>query len=148
LYSAAAEHAGIAGIGVTLDAVGIYAVAGPSGRALRRFRRSLAWVVRNVSAVSLRPRLGRLFSPTKMECVMLVLTRKQGERIQIGQDVVITVVRTKGKSVRLGIQAPSHVPVLRGEIAIEIAAEEQQKTAVDDGGESGVWSAEHLCLAL
>jgi carbon storage regulator len=79
---------------------------------------------------------------------MLVLTRKQGERIQIGQDVVITVVRTKGKSVRLGIQAPSHVPVLRGEIAIEIAAEEQQKTAVDDGGESGVWSAEHLCLAL
>jgi carbon storage regulator len=148
LYSAAAEHAGIAGIGVTLDAVGIYAVAGPSGRALRRFRRSLAWVVRYVSAVSLRPRLGRLFSPTKMECVMLVLTRKQGERIQIGQDVVITVVRTKGKSVRLGIQAPSHVPVLRGEIAIEIAAEEQQKTAVDDGGESGVWSAEHLCLAL
>lgn len=78
---------------------------------------------------------------------MLVLTRKQGERIQIGQDVVITVVRTKGKSVRLGIQAPSHVPVLRGEIAIEIAAEEQQKTAVDDGGADCAWSVERLCLA-
>lgn len=78
---------------------------------------------------------------------MLVLTRKQGERIQIGQDVVITVVRTKGKSVRLGIQAPSHVPVLRGEIAIEIAAEEEQKAARDEGGDHGAWSAESLCLA-
>ena len=57
---------------------------------------------------------------------MLVLTRKQGERIRIGDDVVITVVRTKGKAVRLGIQAPAHVPVLRGEIAIAIAGERQQ----------------------
>ena len=54
---------------------------------------------------------------------MLVLTRKQGERIQIGDDVTITVVRTKGKSVRLGIQAPPHVPVLRGEIARALAAQ-------------------------
>ena len=77
---------------------------------------------------------------------MLVLTRKQGERIQIGQDVVITVVRTKGKSVRLGIQAPSHVPVLRGEIAIEIAAEEQQKAASEEGGGCDAWSGESLCL--
>ena len=54
---------------------------------------------------------------------MLVLTRKQGEKIRIGDDVVITVVRTKGKAVRLGIQAPAHVPVLRGEIAAAIAGE-------------------------
>ena len=54
---------------------------------------------------------------------MLVLTRKQGEKIRIGEDVVITVVRTKGKTVRLGIQAPAHVPVLRGEIAAAIAGE-------------------------
>ncbi|HYO24746.1 MAG TPA: carbon storage regulator [Lacipirellulaceae bacterium] len=54
---------------------------------------------------------------------MLVLTRKQGEKIRIGDDVVITVVRTKGKAVRLGIQAPAHVPVLRGEIAAAMAAE-------------------------
>jgi carbon storage regulator CsrA len=78
---------------------------------------------------------------------MLVLTRKQGERIQIGQDVVITVVRTKGKSVRLGIQAPAHVPVLRGEIAIEIAAEEQQKAASEEGGGHDAWAAESQCLA-
>lgn len=47
---------------------------------------------------------------------MLVLTRKQGEQIRIGDDVVITVIRTKGKTVRLGIDAPANVNVLRGEL--------------------------------
>ena len=60
---------------------------------------------------------------------MLVLTRKQGEQIRIGDDVVITVVRTKGKGVRLGIQAPGHVPVLRGEIARAIGNETNQQTS-------------------
>jgi carbon storage regulator len=63
---------------------------------------------------------------------MLVLTRKQGEQIRIGADVVITVVRTKGKAVRLGIQAPAHVAVLRGEIAVAIADDEKQKTTSAD----------------
>ncbi|HMO84477.1 MAG TPA: carbon storage regulator [Lacipirellulaceae bacterium] len=54
---------------------------------------------------------------------MLVLTRKQGEKIRIGDDIVITVVRTKGKAARLGIEAPAHVPVLRGEIALAVAAD-------------------------
>jgi carbon storage regulator len=74
---------------------------------------------------------------------MLVLTRKQGEKIRIGEDVVITVVRTKGKTVRLGIQAPAHVPVLRGEIAAAIAGEAHrsahaagEETADDSGDES------------
>jgi carbon storage regulator len=65
---------------------------------------------------------------------MLVLTRKQGEKIRIGDDVVITVVRTKGKAVRLGIQAPTHVPVLRGEIAIAIAGERQQPVCESGDG--------------
>jgi carbon storage regulator len=74
---------------------------------------------------------------------MLVLTRKQGEKIRIGEDVVITVVRTKGKTVRLGIQAPAHVPVLRGEIAAAIAGEAHrsahaagEETTDDSGDES------------
>jgi carbon storage regulator len=66
---------------------------------------------------------------------MLVLTRKQGEQIRIGSDVLITIVRTKGKSVRLGIQAPAHVPVLRGEIAVAIADDEQQKAGADEHDE-------------
>jgi carbon storage regulator len=86
---------------------------------------------------------------------MLVLTRKQGEKIRIGDDVVITVVRTKGKAVRLGIQAPAHVPVLRGEIAAAIAGEAQrsahaagEETADSDGeSEGGVAKALPQCCA-
>lgn len=48
---------------------------------------------------------------------MLVLTRKQQEKIQIGDNITITVLRTKGKAVRLGIEAPESIAVLRGELA-------------------------------
>ena len=47
---------------------------------------------------------------------MLVLTRKVGERIQIGDKVVITVVRATRDSVRIGIEAPPDVTVLRQEL--------------------------------
>ena len=70
---------------------------------------------------------------------MLVLTRKQGERIRIGGDVVITGVRTKGKAVRLGIEAPAHVPVLRGEIALAIADDQQPKAADGDEHDDEAW---------
>lgn len=47
---------------------------------------------------------------------MLVLTRKKDEQIRIGDHIIITVIRVKGKAVRLGIQAPRTEPVLRGEL--------------------------------
>jgi carbon storage regulator len=47
---------------------------------------------------------------------MLVLTRKLGERIHIGSEITITVVEVQGNKVRLGIQAPRKVPVLRAEL--------------------------------
>ena len=47
---------------------------------------------------------------------MLVLTRKQEEKICIGDEIVITLLRVKGKSIRLGIEAPDKVCVLRGEL--------------------------------
>lgn len=50
---------------------------------------------------------------------MLVLTRKAQEKIRIGDDIVVTVLRTKGNAVRIGIEAPGDVRVLRGEIAFE-----------------------------
>jgi carbon storage regulator CsrA len=53
---------------------------------------------------------------------MLVLTRKYQEKIRIGDNITITVLRTKGKAVRLGIEAPADVPVLRGELSFEPAA--------------------------
>ena len=50
---------------------------------------------------------------------MLVLTRKYQEKIRIGDNITITVLRTKGKAVRLGIEAPTNVPVIRGELSFE-----------------------------
>lgn len=47
---------------------------------------------------------------------MLVLTRKQGQQLQIGDDVTITVLEVKGRVIKLGIEAPSRVRVLRGEL--------------------------------
>jgi carbon storage regulator len=47
---------------------------------------------------------------------MLVLSRKPGQRIVIGEDVVITVVEFRGNVVRLGIEAPRSVPVYREEV--------------------------------
>ncbi|PYI51180.1 carbon storage regulator CsrA [Paenibacillus flagellatus] len=47
---------------------------------------------------------------------MLVLTRKKGESIMIGDDVEVVVLGTEGDSVRIGIKAPKQVQVYRSEI--------------------------------
>jgi carbon storage regulator len=47
---------------------------------------------------------------------MLVLSRKQSQRIRLGDSIVITVVRVAGDKVRLGIEAPRDVVVLRDEL--------------------------------
>lgn len=49
---------------------------------------------------------------------MLVLSRKQNERIRVGDSVVVTVVRVSGDRVRIGIQAPPNVRVLRDELEV------------------------------
>ena len=51
---------------------------------------------------------------------MLVLSRKVGERIWIGEDISITVVRITGGGVRLGIDAPSEMPVVREELKLKL----------------------------
>src|SRR5262245_31440905 len=57
---------------------------------------------------------------------MLVLTRKYQEKIRIGNNITITVLRMKGKAVRLGIEAPADVPVIRGELSFNGEAEAAQ----------------------
>ena len=47
---------------------------------------------------------------------MLVLTRKYNETLHIGNDIVITIVRVRGNSVQLGIQASQEVPIMRSEL--------------------------------
>ena len=48
---------------------------------------------------------------------MLVLTRKRDEAIKIGNEITIKVIHTSKGSVRIGIDAPAHVRVLRGELS-------------------------------
>lgn len=54
---------------------------------------------------------------------MLVITRKSGERICLGDEITITVLDIAGSSVRLGIEAPTEVPVYRHEIWEAVKAE-------------------------
>jgi carbon storage regulator len=57
---------------------------------------------------------------------MLLLTRKLGENIRIGDDVKITIVEVKGNHVKLGIDAPPSVKVHREEIYERIQAENRR----------------------
>jgi carbon storage regulator len=47
---------------------------------------------------------------------MLVLSRKLGEKIHIGADIVVTVVEVRGNHVRLAVEAPDDVRILRQEL--------------------------------
>jgi carbon storage regulator len=55
---------------------------------------------------------------------MLILTRRVGEVLTIGDDVTVTVLGVKGNQVRLGVNAPKDVPVHREEIYERIKSEE------------------------
>lgn len=57
---------------------------------------------------------------------MLVLSRQRDEIIMIGDDIEITVVDIRGEKVRLGINAPPHIPVHRKEVYEAIKRENEQ----------------------
>ena len=57
---------------------------------------------------------------------MLVLSRRVGESITIGDDVVVTVLEVRGDVVRVGIDAPRSVPVHRTELLVELQESNQQ----------------------
>ena len=54
---------------------------------------------------------------------MLVLSRKESQRIRLGEEVCITIVKISGDKVRVGIEAPSDVLVLRDELEPHAASE-------------------------
>ncbi len=56
---------------------------------------------------------------------MLVLSRKLAEKIVIDGQITIVITQIKGNRVRIGIEAPPHVPVQRAELRDKIAAEAQ-----------------------
>ncbi|MDF2524809.1 MAG: hypothetical protein K0R31_2450 [Clostridiales bacterium] len=62
---------------------------------------------------------------------MLVLTRKKGQSIILGDDVEITIIDIQGDQVRLGVNAPKSVSIHRKEVYMEI--QEENKKAADAG---------------
>ena len=57
---------------------------------------------------------------------MLVLSRKAGERIWIGDEISVTVVRITGGGVRIGIEAPHEMPVVREELREKMEQTEEE----------------------
>lgn len=56
---------------------------------------------------------------------MLILTRRQGESLMVGDDVKVTVLQVRGNQVRIGIEAPKSMPVHREEIYHKVQKEMQ-----------------------
>lgn len=57
---------------------------------------------------------------------MLALTRKTGERIVIGDNIVITIVEIKGDNIKLSVDAPREIKIYRGELYDAIVGENKQ----------------------
>ena len=57
---------------------------------------------------------------------MLILMRREKESLMIGDDIVVTVLETNGKQVKIGIDAPGDIPVHRQEIYERIKREQQE----------------------
>lgn len=64
---------------------------------------------------------------------MLYLTRKVGESVVVNDDIEITVVEVRGRSIKLGFTFPEHVSVLRREIWERVQAENRAAAEIDDG---------------
>lgn len=65
---------------------------------------------------------------------MLILTRKVGETLMIGDEIEVTILSLKGNQVRIGVNAPKNVPVHREEIYDRI---KREKTVVEPGNSIG-----------
>lgn len=61
---------------------------------------------------------------------MLILTRKMGEEITIGESIVISVLEIRGSQVRLGVSAPPDVTIHRGEVYERICEQNREVGAV------------------
>ena len=61
---------------------------------------------------------------------MLVLSRKVGERILVGDNITITVVRMAQGVVRIGVEAPNDMPIVREEIKEQLSAAKGGRSAI------------------
>ena len=62
---------------------------------------------------------------------MLILSRKTGERLMIGDDIEIVVLEVKGDQIKLGVEAPKTMKVYRGEVYEEIQIENRAASKIE-----------------
>ena len=62
---------------------------------------------------------------------MLVITRKKGESLMIGDDIEVTISKIEDGSVKIGINAPKNVTILRKELYEEVKKENKQAINID-----------------
>ncbi|MDR3587743.1 MAG: carbon storage regulator CsrA [Desulfosporosinus sp.] len=67
---------------------------------------------------------------------MLVLARKLNEKIKLGDDIEITIVGISGDTVRIGINAPRDLKILRNEIYEEIQKQNREAVAGEEDGQA------------
>jgi carbon storage regulator len=72
---------------------------------------------------------------------MLVLTRKPGEAILIGDDIVVTFLESRGDSIRVGIEAPSGVKIQRSEIVQAVTEANRAAVETDSSAEDRIKAA-------
>jgi len=73
---------------------------------------------------------------------MLVLTRKLQQQIKIGEEITVTILRVKGNTVRVGVQAPREVRVVRGELPKNAEEHALAEDAVEEVSELTVLTTE------
>lgn len=68
---------------------------------------------------------------------MLILSRKSDQAVVIGGEIRVTILKTQGDTVRLGIEAPPHITVHRDEIHARILADESPKHDAPNAEQKG-----------
>jgi carbon storage regulator len=69
---------------------------------------------------------------------MLVLTRKLGERVLIGDDILVTILDVRGDGIRVGIEAPRGIRIQRDEVVQAVARSNVEASAADDDAEAAI----------